>query len=82
MTTAYLLHLPRKFIRTVSGHPLEGTYFNPRDTVKPPATLKKEVFPGVDDDLNRIQKDPKGYERSLCEVGFLRLMDYLRTVFL
>jgi hypothetical protein len=82
MCTAYLSHLPRKFMRTVSGHPLEGTYFNPRDTVKPPATLKKEIFPEVDNDLNKFQKHPKGYRKSLSEVGFLRLMDYLRTVFL
>ena len=41
----YLSHLPRRFMHTVAGHPLEGTYFNPRDTVKPPAMLLKKAFP-------------------------------------
>ena len=69
-------------MRTVAGHPLEGTYFNPRDTVKPPATLKKRVFPEVEEGLANIRKDPSNLEERLSEVGFLRLMDFLRTVFL
>lgn len=69
-------------MRTVAGHPLEGTYFNPRDTVKPPATLKNRVFPEVEEGLANIRKDPSNLEERLSEVGFLRLMDFLRTVFL
>jgi hypothetical protein len=69
-------------MRTVAGHPLEGTYFNPRDTVKPPATLKKRVFPQVDEGLADIRKDSGNLEERLSEVRFLRLMDFLRTVFL
>jgi len=74
--------MPRIFMRTVAGHPLEGTYFNPRDTVKPPATLKNRVFPEVEGGLANIRKDPSNLEERLSEVGFLRLMDFLRTVFL
>ena len=69
-------------MRTVAGHPLEGTYFNPRDTVKPPAMLLKKVFPKVEEGLTSIRKDPSTLDKRLCEVGFLRLMDFLRTVFL
>ena len=69
-------------MRTVAGHPLEGTYFNPRDTVKPPAALKKRVFPEVEEGLANLRKDPDNLEQRLSEVGFLRLMDFLRTVFL
>jgi Centromere DNA-binding protein complex CBF3 subunit, domain 2/Transcriptional activator of glycolytic enzymes len=69
-------------MRTVAGHPLEGTYFNPRDTVKPPATLKRRVFPEVDEGLASIRNDPSNLDERLSEVGFLRLMDFLRTVFL
>jgi hypothetical protein len=60
---------------------LEGTYFNPRDTVKPPAMLLKKVFPKVEEGLTSIRKDPSSLDKKLCEVGFLRLMDFLRTVF-
>jgi hypothetical protein len=60
-------------------HPLEGTYFNPRDTVKPPAMLRK-VFPKVEEGLTSIRKDPSTLDKRLCEVGFLRLMDFLRTL--
>jgi hypothetical protein len=74
--------MPRIFMRTVAGHPLEGTYFNPRDTVKPPAALKKRVFPDVEEGLANLRKDPDNLEQRLSEVGFLRLMDFLRTVFL
>ena len=69
-------------MRTVAGHPLEGTYFNPRDTVKPPAMLKKRVFPEVEEGLANIRKAPSNLEERLSEVGFLRLMDFLKTVFL
>ncbi|KAN0087238.1 Transcriptional activator of glycolytic enzymes domain containing protein [Elaphomyces granulatus] len=82
LNIAYLAHMPRIFMRTVAGHPLEGTYFNPRDTVKPPAMLKKRVFPEVEEGLANIRKAPSNLEERLSEVGFLRLMDFLRTVFL
>ena len=73
--------MPRIFIHTVAGHPLEGTYFNPRDTVKPPATLKKRVFPEVEEGLANIRKDPGNLEERFSEVGFLHLMDFLRAVY-
>jgi hypothetical protein len=82
MTQSYLSHLPRKFMRIVSGHALEGTYFNARDTIQPPDELKRQVFPWIDNDLMALQNDTRGYERSISERGFVRLMDYLKIVFL
>ena len=64
-------------MRTVAGHPLEGTYFIPRDTVKPPATLEKRVFPQVDEGLADIRKGSGNLEERLSKVGFLRLIDFV-----
>jgi len=57
-------------MRTVAGHPLEGTYFNPRDTVKPPAALKKRVFPDVEEGLANLRKDPDNLEQRSARLGF------------
>jgi hypothetical protein len=82
MTTTYLTHLPRKYIRTVAGHELEGSYFVPRDSVQPPEELKSLVFPWVDDDLKELNRKGSSYEKNLASRGFLRLMEYLKVVLL
>ena len=63
MSTTYLTHLPRKYIRTVAGHELEGSYFLPRDTVEPSEELKSMVFPWVCGDIKELNR--KGSARAL-----------------
>ena len=80
MSTTYLTSLPRNFIRTVAGHPNEGHYFVDRAQIQPPVSLVSQVFPLVEQDLGRYNDG--SYESSLSGQGFLRLMRYLKTVFL
>src|SRR5467141_1254363 len=75
MSTTYLTSLPRNFIRTVAGHPNEGHYFVDRAQIQPPVSLVSQV-----QDLGRYNDG--SYESSLSGQGFLRLLRYLKTVFL
>jgi hypothetical protein len=80
MSTTYLSSLPRSFIRTAAGHPDKGHYFVDRARIDPPASLVSKVFLLVERDLRRYSDG--SYESSLCGQGFLRLLRYLKTVFL
>jgi Centromere DNA-binding protein complex CBF3 subunit, domain 2/Transcriptional activator of glycolytic enzymes len=79
MSTTYLSSLPRDFIRTAAGHE-KGHYFVDRAQIEPPASLTNKVFPLVERDLGRYGDG--SYKSSLCGQGFLRLLRYLKTVFL
>jgi Centromere DNA-binding protein complex CBF3 subunit, domain 2/Transcriptional activator of glycolytic enzymes len=80
MTRIYLSSLPREYIRKVAGHPREGHYFVDRAQIQPPASLLSKVFPLVERDLGLYNDGT--YESSLSGQGFLRLLRYLKTVFL
>lgn len=82
MIQSYLPHLPRKYIRTVSGHDLEGSFFLARNTVQPSESLKGTVFPWVDEDMANFERDSSSYEGEVVCKGFLRLMQYMKIVFL
>lgn len=80
MSRIYLSSIPREYIRKVVGHPNEGHYFVDRAQIQPPASLLSKVFPLVERDLGLYNDGT--YESSLSGQGFLRLLRYLKTVFL
>ena len=92
MTKAYLTCLPRKFIRAMAGFTKIGTYYLRRAGVKPPESLRLQIFPDVDGWLARFGErfGPRRAnwnqggvdEDDMAGQGFLRLLDQLRNVIL
>jgi hypothetical protein len=87
MTSCYLTDLPLQFMRGIAGFEPDyaSNYFIPRDTVKPPLSLRQRVWP----DLDRWRQAHLGLpgsieaiEPNLAAGGFLELLDKLRDVFL
>ena len=98
MSSAYLTHIPRKFVRATAGFPPSGRgdYFIPRAQVQPPEALVRKVWPWVDEWIAWFQQNEndvreedgqldgrdEGDRNDLAGKAFLRLLDYLRTVLL
>lgn len=80
MTSNYLTALPRKFMRAMAGFRIEGTYHIKRAEVTPPDLLAKEIFPEVDRWLSFVES--RRDRADLAAQGFLRLVSYLKIVFL
>ena len=45
-------------------------------------SLKGTVFPWVDEDMANFERDSSSYEGEVVCKGFLRLMQYMKIVFL
>jgi hypothetical protein len=91
MVVAYLSHLPRKLLHRMAGFLKdEGSYMLPRAEFKPPASLLKQVWPWLDEWLNRVyaRAQGKGWkagglsQEDNAAAGFLKLLVILRDVFL
>jgi hypothetical protein len=55
MVVAYLSRLPRKLLCQMAGFLKdEGSYMLPRAEFKPPASLRKQVWPWLDEWLDRV----------------------------
>jgi hypothetical protein len=87
MTGCYLTTLPRGFMRGVADFDPEwaSSYFLPRDTVQPPPSLLRRVWPDLDHwqaaHLERLDVTEK-VQPNLAAGGFLELLQRLRSVFL
>jgi hypothetical protein len=87
MTGCYLTELPRQFMRGMADFEPDyaSSYFVPRATVKPPATLRRRVWPQLDRWREAHLDLPSAsevVEPNLAAGGFLELLDTLRDVFL
>ena len=89
MTSVYLSHLPRRFMRSIAGWPQEGKgYFLPRAQETPEEALCSRIWPGVDVWMARMEAyDPGRHDNEvvrhdLAGTGFLRLLRVLRVILL
>jgi hypothetical protein len=82
MIGCYLNSLPRKFMRSMAGHPLQpGCFEIDRAAAPPPDELLQLIWPELNslrDDLSRQQ----GQESDLAATGLVNLLLYLREVVL
>lgn len=87
MTGCYLTDLPRQFMRGMADFEPDyaSNYFIPRETVRPPASLRQRVWPQLDSWRQAhlsLPEASKVVEPNLAAGGFLELLDKLRDVFL
>ncbi|HTP57855.1 MAG TPA: hypothetical protein VMM82_02995, partial [Spirochaetia bacterium] len=89
MTSVYLSHLPRRFMRSIAGWPQEGKgYFLPRAQETPEEALCSRIWPGVDVWMERMEAydpdrdDNEVVRDDLAGSGFLRLLRVLRVILL
>lgn len=59
-----------------------GSYFLPRDTVKPPLTLCQRIWPALDKWKQAHDADSPSVEANRAAGAFLELLGWLRTVLL
>jgi hypothetical protein len=76
----YLSSLPRKYIRIIIDFPIENTFFLTRNAVEFLEISRNLIFPEIDSDLKKIKNGT--YKRNRYTEFFLRLMRYLKIVFL
>jgi hypothetical protein len=82
MVGCYLNALPRKFMRTMAGHPPQlGCFDIPRAGVAPPAELLSLIWPQLDAWKGRFGPQP-GQVNDLAAAGLTDLLFYLREVVL
>lgn len=77
MVGCYLDALPRKFMRSIAGHPAQMGCFNLPRAVLPPPALLSMIWPELDQWVDGAQK-PK----DLAGTGTVNLLAYLREVIL
>ena len=77
MVGCYLDALPRKFMRSIAGHPAQMGCFNLPRAVPPPPALLSMIWPELDQWVESAQK-PK----DLAGTGTVNLLVYLREVVL
>ena len=89
LTSVYLSHLPRRFMRAIAGWPQEGKgYFLPRAQETPEEALCSRIWPGVDVWMERMEAydpdrdDNEVVRHDLAGTGFLRLLRVLRVILL
>ena len=87
MTDYYLTDLPRQFMRGIADFEPDyaSNYFIPRETVKPLASLCRQVWPQLDRWRQAHLSLPKASEvvkPNLAASGFLELLNKLQDVFL
>jgi hypothetical protein len=82
MTSCYLNSLPRKFMRTMAGHPATiGTFEIYRARTVPPESLLRMVWPELDQWRGRFGP-AHGQTHDLVAAGVIELLLYLREVIL
>ena len=87
MTGCYLTTLPRQFMRGMADFKPDfaSSYFLPRETVLPPLSLLRKVWPELDMWQDAYYKRPgttELVEENLAAGAFLQLLQKLRIVFL
>ncbi|CAD6909645.1 unnamed protein product [Tilletia controversa] len=81
MQGCYLTGLPRESMRAMAGFSVTpGAYHIARASVEPPSSLQQQIFPAADAILAQVEQGK--VECDLAAQGFLRLLQYLRSVLL
>ena len=82
MVGCYLNSLPRKFMRTMAGHPPQmGCFEIRRARTPPPDSLLPLIWPGLNKWAGKFGPGP-GQVNDLAAAGFTGLLFYLREVVL
>lgn len=80
--TSYCSRLPRVYMRVIAGFPKEAGFCGlKRSSVNAPESLRKALWPWVDEALNDYAQG-RIEEPDMAGQDFLRLMDKLRDVML
>jgi hypothetical protein len=84
MTGCYLTSLPFEFMRSSAGFDPDwsGSYFLPRDTVKPPPALLRHIWPDLDTWKEVHDSASLAVEPNKAAGAFLELLSWLREVLL
>lgn len=87
MLGCYLTTLPRQFMRGMADFEPDfpSSHFLPRETVLPPPSLLKKVWPTLDhwkDAYHKLPGTTEVVEENLASGAFLELLAKLRVVFL
>lgn len=84
MTGCYLTSLPFEFMRSSADFDPDwpGSYFIPRDTVKPPASLLRQLWPHLERWKAAHESDSPSVEHNMAAEAFLDLLGWLREVLL
>jgi hypothetical protein len=82
MVGCYLNSLPRKFMRTMAGHPAQiGCFEIRRAQISPPDSLLPLIWPDLNKWAGKFGPGP-GQANDLAAAGFTGLLFYLREVVL
>jgi hypothetical protein len=80
MIGCYLNSLPRKFMRTMAGHPPQiGCFEIRRASIAPPESLLSMIWPGLDNWKGRFGLG-EGQINDLAAMGLTNLLFYLREI--
>ncbi|KJZ70438.1 hypothetical protein HIM_10176 [Hirsutella minnesotensis 3608] len=86
MTGCYLTSLPFEFMRALADFDTEwsGSYFVPRDDVRPPDVLLVQVWPQLDNwkEAHSSPLSDFGVEQNMAAGAFLEVMEWLQEVLL
>jgi hypothetical protein len=84
MTGCYLTSLPFEFMRSSAGFDPDwsGSYFLPRDTVKPPHALLRRIWPDLDTWKEVHDTASLAVEPNKAAGAFFELLSWLREVVL
>jgi hypothetical protein len=84
MTGCYLTSLPFEFMRSTADFDPDwsGSYFLPRDTVKPPFALRTRIWPSLDEWKYAHDAGSSSVEANKAAGAFLELLDWFRDVLL
>jgi hypothetical protein len=83
MIGCYLNSLPRKFMRSMAGHPPQmGCFEIPRANIAPPEILLSMIWPKLDTWKDRFGPQKDGQINDLAAAGLTSLLFYLREVIL
>lgn len=82
MSKHYSAGIARAAARQFAGFPADrGNYYLPRSRLRPPESLRKKVFPRLEESLQMIESFPSE-EQDKAAGGFLQTLDWFRDVIL
>ena len=82
MARHYSSGIARQAARMLAGHGSgAGNYYLPRESVNPPESLRRQIFPRIEEALEYVSSRSDD-EQDLAAQAFLRVLDWFRTILL